>query len=212
MSAPPSLSQDLLARGINIETINTVVNLELPEGRTAGSSGGKGGKGGKGGGGGAVGLEDTYVHRLGRCTRSETAAGVCINIVGGQEELVAGDANKGTRLLQALKTSAHPNLRAFGQHYEVPRDIFRADTTMEVRVGDGNGVPFKWVELPVTVNRSGEDWMAWTVSFTYEGVLSENVPITHELVHVPFDYVALDEEVRGGANHHHPDPPPPHAH
>jgi hypothetical protein len=70
-------------------------------------------------------FQTTYVHRLGRCTRSETASGLSINVLGGVEEATRDDPTKSARLLQQLKDSREPALEAFGPHYDVPRDIYR---------------------------------------------------------------------------------------
>jgi len=71
------------------------------------------------------------VHRLGRCTRSETASGVSINVLGGAEELAErGDPYRSAKLLQQLKDSLEPALEAFGPHYDVPRDIYRVNLLM----------------------------------------------------------------------------------
>ena len=68
--------------------------------------------------------ETTYIHRLGRATRSETAHGLCINVVGGEEETRTG--SQGALLLAQLKqksTAGNPDanstLVAFGPQYDV---------------------------------------------------------------------------------------------
>ena len=58
------IASNILSRGTDIEAIRTVINLELPGNEKM------------------VDIEN-YTHRMGRATRSETAGGKCINIVGG---------------------------------------------------------------------------------------------------------------------------------
>jgi hypothetical protein len=166
-----------------------VINLDLP--LLYDKSGG--GKGGKGGRGTFTGLVDeiTYIHRLGRATRSETAHGLCINIVGGVEEQV--DA---LGMLQHLKAS--DKLEAFGRHYDVQRDIYSdGPVSMEVMVGKNDKGIEMWETIDeVTVNRVGEDELGWTVSFMHNGQLQQDVPLNHDMVHAPFDFTALDEEMK----------------
>jgi hypothetical protein len=157
-----------------------VVNLDLPVG------------GGQRGAvpGGAI-DEVTYVHRLGRATRSETASGLCINIAGGSDE----ENENAVTQLRGLSKSAHPAIQSFGPHFEVQRDIFRdgkpgEPLNFEVKVGD------QWVEVPVTVNREGEDISGWTINFTFGGQTYNNVSIwDNGSVHAPFDYFSLDTEM-----------------
>jgi len=50
--------------------------------------------------------------------------------------------------------------------------------------------------VPVTVNREGEDITGWTINFTVEGRAYNDVSIwDNGLVHIPFDYLALDSEM-----------------
>ena len=205
---------DDLARGIDIDTVHTVVNLDLPVGGGGGGGGGggrdkKGGKGGKGGKGAASGGEYvnpvTYLHRLGRGTRSETAFGLCVNVVGGLEE--ESDTKKGLKngykLLEELKAAAatDPALRAFGPMYEVQRDYYREatpDEPLEFEVNVHTKQPDKepnWVFKPVTVHKHGSpDPNAWEVSFDFNGA-EARVSLLHEDVHAPFDYGALETEM-----------------
>jgi len=202
---------DDLSRGINIETVQTVVNLDLPLDR---------GQQGQGRQQQTKVDATTYIHRLGRATRSETAHGLCINVVGGSEEFAPDSSGPSGHLLAELQQLAssglNPQLAAFGPHYVVPRDIYREGTAdapleMEVKVaveaanqkdgqaeaaGAGGGTAEAWKLLPVTVNKQGEDIEGWTVNFEWPaGNSIKDVPLTHDNVHAPFDFLALDEEM-----------------
>ena len=64
---------------------------------------------------------------------------------------------------------------------------------MEVKVAE-NGKEV-WVDTPVTVNRTGEDVLGWTVNFEHNGTPYNEIPLAHTNVHAPFDFVALDHEM-----------------
>ena len=60
----------------------------------------------------------------------------------------------------------------------------------------GDGGVEEWKLLPVTVNKDAEDIEGWSVNFEWpKGNPMANVPLTHENVHAPFDFLALDEEM-----------------
>ena len=122
----------------------------------------------------------TYLHRLSRSTRSEDAFGLCVNVVGGAEDAArpAGEREDGPGKLAALKAlaAAHPQLAAFGPHYDVPRDVYRTPTpeaplVCEVNVHAGQaGKEAKWEDVDLVLDRCGsEDMYAWQASFELNG-------------------------------------------